>query len=171
MALNTYEAHTFIPSPLRNTHFLPNAAFLLPVVKRFAVDFVNGSLCNGQLAGLYGHKEIDVIDFPVGAFHIDTGEIFASAEVGQPVIMDLDQVEHEIFALVPDMKLSIRGLSGRVIDVFLKSGRNISHARFHCLRGSLRRSRCGLWELLRLRLRRRPRMFTCSEKQRVRRQE
>jgi hypothetical protein len=27
-------------------HFLPNAAFLLPVVKRFAIDFMNGRFRN-----------------------------------------------------------------------------------------------------------------------------
>src|SRR6266849_663549 len=31
---------------LRDTHFFPYAAFSFPVVKRLAVNFVNGSLCH-----------------------------------------------------------------------------------------------------------------------------
>ena len=62
-------------------HFFPNAAFLPPVVKGFAVDLVNGRFRNGQFAGLYRHKEINVIDFSVSAFHINTGEVLIAAKI------------------------------------------------------------------------------------------
>ena len=36
---------------LLHLHFLPNAAFLFPVVERFAIDFVNGGFGATQFAG------------------------------------------------------------------------------------------------------------------------
>ena len=102
-------------------HFLPNAAFLLPVVERFAVDFVNGRFRDSQFPGLYHHKEINVVDFAVGAFHVDTSEIFVPAETREPVIVDFDQVQREIFTLVWHMKLLIGGFRCVAADEFLQS--------------------------------------------------
>ena len=91
----------------RAPHFLPNAALLLPVVKRFAVDFVNGSFGHGQFAGLHGHEEIDVVHSAVVSLHIHTGEVFVAAEIREPVVMNFDQVQAEIFMLIRDVKLVV----------------------------------------------------------------
>src|SRR5206468_7728894 len=106
---------------LRNADFFPNALVFFPVVERFAVDFVNGSLCDGQLTGLYDQKEIDVVDFSVGPFHINTGEIFITAKTREPVVMNFDQVQREIFTLVWHMKLLVGGFHGVAADESLKS--------------------------------------------------
>ena len=90
-------------------HFFPDALFLLPVVERFAVDFVNGSFSDGQFIRLDVHEEIDVVDFAVGAFHIDTGEIFVPAQTREPIVMYFDQVQREILTLKWDVKLLIGG--------------------------------------------------------------
>ena len=102
----------FRPVPLRNGHFFPNALLFLPVVERFAVDLVNGRFRNGQVAGLYPHKEINVVHFAVGAFHIHTGKIFIAAETRESIVMDFDQVEREIFPLKWDMKFVVRRFRG-----------------------------------------------------------
>ncbi len=101
---------------LRNRHFFPDAAFLLPVVERFAVDFVNGSFRDAQFAGLYHHKEIDVVDFSVPALHIDTGEVFVSAETRKPVIVEFDQVQREIFTLIWHVKFLVGGFRSVAAD-------------------------------------------------------
>src|SRR5216117_629648 len=74
---------------LRNAHFFPNAAFLFPIVERLAVDLVNGSFCDSHAARLSGHEEINVIDCAVGSFHVDTSEIFAVAQTGEPANISL----------------------------------------------------------------------------------
>src|SRR6266567_5253184 len=145
-------------SSLRDPHFFPHAAFFFPVVKRLAVDFVNGSFCDLHAARLCGHEEINVIDCAAGAFHIDTGEIFAAAKTREPIVMDLDQVEREIFASIVDMKLLVAGFPAVTLDVFFDPGRDIGLAHFHCRRSTLRGSGCYLWQLLEVWLR----MF-CSE--------
>ena len=114
-----------IAVPLRNLHFFPNAAFLLPVVKGFAVDLVNGRFRDAQFAGLYHHKEINVVNFAVGAFHVDTGEIFIAAKIREPTVVEFDQVEREIFTLIRDMKFVIGGFRGVAADEPLKSVRNV----------------------------------------------
>ena len=106
---------------LRNLHFFPNAAFLLPVVKGFAVDLVNGCFRNGQFAGLYHHKEINVVNFAVGAFHVDTGEVFIAAKIREPVVVKFDQVEREIFTLIRDMKFVVGRFRCVAADESLKS--------------------------------------------------
>src|ERR1700757_5106592 len=67
-------------SSLRDPHFFPDAALFFPVVKRFAVDLVNGSLRCCHPAGLSGHEEIDVVNCAVRTFHIDTRKILAAAQ-------------------------------------------------------------------------------------------
>src|SRR6266536_2040461 len=57
---------------LRNAHFFPTAALFFPVVKRFAVDLVDGSL---------------------RSLHIDARKIFAAAKAGKPIIVDPYQIE------------------------------------------------------------------------------
>src|SRR5438477_1126093 len=86
-------------------HFLPSAAFLLPVVKRLAVDLMNGRLRDGQFPGVYHHKKINVVSFTVGAFHVDTRKIFIAAKTREPVIVDSDQVQRQIFTLIWHVKL------------------------------------------------------------------
>ena len=110
---------------LRNLRFFPNAAFLLPVVKGFAVDLVNGGFRDGQFAGLYHHKEINVVDFAVGAFHVDTGEIFIAAKIRQPIVVEFDQVEREIFTLVRHMKFVVGGFRSVAADESFQSVRNV----------------------------------------------
>ena len=105
----------------RSGYFFPKPALLLPVVKRFAVYFVNGRFRNGQLPGLYQHKEINVVNFAVGAFHVDTGKIFIAAETRKPVIMDFDQVQRQIFTLIWHVKLLVGGFHSVAADEFLQS--------------------------------------------------
>jgi hypothetical protein len=155
---------TQTPYNLRNRYFLPDALLFLPVVQRFAVDFVNGSFCYPHTAGLSGHEEIDVINCAVSRFHVDTREIFAATETGEPIVMDLDQIEREISAPIVDMKLLVAGFLAVARDVPLDSGRDIGPAHFHGRRGTLRRS--GRYLCPRLRLR--SRMF-CSEERHSRR--
>ena len=81
--------------------------FFFPVVERFAVDLVNGSFCDLQVPGADGHEEINVVNSAVGTFHIDTGEVFARAETRETIVMDLDQIEREIFAAILHMKLFV----------------------------------------------------------------
>ena len=100
-------AYQFGLRDLRNLHFFPDAAFFFPVVERFAVDLVNGCFRNGQFPGLYHHKEINVVNFAVCAFHVDTGEVFVSAETRKSVIVDSDQVQRQIFALIWHGKLLV----------------------------------------------------------------
>ena len=137
----------------RNANFFPNAALLFPIVKRFAVDFVDGSFRDRHAAGLSGHEEIDVVNLAVSGFHIDTREIFATAETGKPVIMNFDQIKRQVFARVVDVKLFVSGFSALAIDVSFDSGRNISVAnRVHPdalrSRGALRRSAWYLGQLV-----------------------
>ena len=73
---------------------------------------MNGRFRNGQFAGLYPHKKIDVVHFAVGAFHVDTGKIFIAAETRESVVMDSDQVQREIFPLKWDMKFVVRRFRG-----------------------------------------------------------
>jgi len=112
----------FRPVPLRNLHFLPNAAFLLPVVDRFAVDLVNGGFRYTQLAPLDSHEEINVIHFPVGAFHIHTGKIFVPAETGKAITVNFNDVQREIFPVVRHMKLLVGRFRCVTADKFLQPG-------------------------------------------------
>ena len=133
--------------PLRDPHSFPHAAFFFPIVKRFAVDFVNGSFCHSHGARLPGHQKINVIDYAVGRFHIDTGEIFSPTEIGEPVVMDLHQIEREIFASIVDMKLLVTGFSAVVVDVPFNSGRDIGFAHFFCQSAARRRYwYCLCWQ-------------------------
>jgi len=148
---------------LSHLHFFPNAAFLFPVVDRLAVDFVNGSLCDGQFAGLQDHEEIDVVDFSVGAFHINTGEVFVPAETRKPVVMDFDQVQREIFTLIWHVKLLVGGFRSVAANEPLQAVRSVGHSRFS--HRSLRSTSCRLRQLLRLELLRSPRVFLREERQ------
>src|SRR5439155_20697823 len=94
---------------LRDAHFFPTAALFFPVVKRFAVDLVDGSLRNRHAARLSGHGEINVVNCAVCSFHIDAREIFPAAETGKPIIVDPYQIERYIFASVVDMKVFVCG--------------------------------------------------------------
>jgi len=100
-------------------HFFPNAAFLLPVIERFAVDFVNGSFRDGQFVRLDVHKEIDVVQSAVRTFHIDTGKIFVSAEIRKSIIMNFDQIQPQILALKWHVKLLIGRFRRVAADEFL----------------------------------------------------
>ena len=80
-------------TPLRNAHFFPNAVLFFPVVERFAVDLVDGSLRNRHAARLSGHGEINVVNCAVCSFHIDARKIFAAAETGKPILVDPYQIE------------------------------------------------------------------------------
>jgi hypothetical protein len=150
-------------APLRDAHFFPDALFFFPVVERFAVDFVNGGFGDAQFARLHDHKEIDVVDFSVGALHIDTGEVFIAAETREPVIVDFDQIEREVFPLIWDMKFVVGGFRGVAADEPLKPVRNVRHSRFS--HRSLRSTSCRLRQLLRLGLLRSPRVFLREERQ------
>ena len=152
-----------LSSALGDAHSFPNAAFFFPIVKRLAVDLVNRSFCDPHTAGLSGHEEIDVINCAVSRFHVDAGEIFATTEAGEPIVMDLKQIEREISALIVDMKLLVAGFLAVARDVPLDSGRDVGPAHFYCRRGTLPRSGCYLCPRLRLR----SRMF-CSEERQTR---
>ena len=107
--------------PLRDGHFFPNALLFLPVVERFSVDLVNGRFRNGQLPGLYHHKEINVVDFAVRAFHVDTRKIFIAAKIREPVIVDSDQVQRQIFTLIWHVELLVCRFRCVAADEFLES--------------------------------------------------
>src|SRR5215468_865921 len=79
----------FIIRLLAQGHFVPLAVFFFPIVKRFAVDLVHGSVSDLHFARLPGQKKVDVVSFSIGSLHINTGEIFSVAKVLQPIIMDL----------------------------------------------------------------------------------
>ncbi len=139
-------------------NFFPDAAFFLPIVKRFSVDLVDGSLGDLHVARLSGHEEINVVGLSVGRFHIDTGKIFSAADTREAIVMDPDQVERQTLAPVLDVELSIGGFLSLAADMLLDSIRDISLAHFLRLGAALRGSCCCLWQLLQLW----PRMF-CSE--------
>src|SRR5207237_6946917 len=61
-----------------------------------------------------------------GRFHIDAREVFSAAEVGEPVVVHPYQVEREILALMVHVKLSVAGIFGFSLDVFLNPGGNVS---------------------------------------------
>src|SRR5438874_7815723 len=81
-------------------HFVPLAVFFFPIVKRFAVDLVHGSVGDFHFARLPGQEEIDVVSFSIGSLHIYAGEIFSVTEVLQSIIVDLYQIESEILTFV-----------------------------------------------------------------------
>src|SRR5215467_2502249 len=85
---------------LLDLHFLPNTAFFLPFEKRFPFVLVNGRFRTGYFSGFYQHEKINVVKLAVGAFHIDTREIFIIAKIREPVVMNFDQIEREIFTLI-----------------------------------------------------------------------
>ena len=133
---------------LRSPHFFPNTALFFPVVKRFAVDLVNGSLRCCHPAGLSGHEEIDVVNCAVRTFHIDTRKIFAASDIGKPIIVDLDQIERQIFAPVVDMKLSVGGTLPFSGNVPFDPGGDIGSGDFVCQDADLRRTRRCCWRVL-----------------------
>ena len=115
-------------------NFLPDAVYFFPIVKRFAVDLVDGSLGDLHVARLPGHEEIDVVGLAIGCFHIDTGKIFSAADTREAIVMDPDQVERQIFAPVLDVELSIGGSLSLAADMLLDPSRDISLAHFLRLR-------------------------------------
>src|SRR5262245_10487267 len=66
---------------LAGWYLVPFAVFFLPIVKRFTVDLVHGRVSEFHFARLPRQKEIDVVGFSIGSFHIHAGEIFPAAEV------------------------------------------------------------------------------------------
>jgi hypothetical protein len=154
-----------LSSALGDAHSFPNTALFFPVIKRFAVDLVDGSLRNRHAARLSGHEEINVVNCAVRSFHIYAREIFAAAQTGKPIVVDPQQIERQIFASVVDVELFVAGFLAVARDVPLDSGRDIGPAHFRCRRSTLRRSGCYLCPRLRLR----SRMF-CSEERHSRRQ-
>ena len=77
--------------------------------------------------------------------------------------MDLDQIEREIFAAVPHMKLFVSRFPGVAVDVFFESGRDIGAAHLHGLGAALLRCGCPLWQLLQWLLLREAWMFAGSK--------
>ena len=53
------------------------------------------------------HEEINVVHFAVGAFHVDAGEIFVPAQAREAIIVNFDQFQREILAVVRHMKLLV----------------------------------------------------------------
>ena len=106
----------------RSLHFLPNAAVLLPVVKGFAVDLMNGGFRDTQFAPLDSHEEIDIVHFAVGAFHIYTGKISVPTKAGEAIIVNFDEVQREILPVIRHMKLLVGGFRCVAADEFLQSG-------------------------------------------------
>ena len=90
-------------------HFLPDAAFLLPVIEWFAVDFVHGRFRDAQLAPFNSHEEINVVHFAVGTFHIHTGKVFVPAQAGEAIIVNFDEVQREILPVIRHVKLLVGG--------------------------------------------------------------
>src|SRR6266581_5459298 len=148
-------------SMLRDAHFFPNAAFFFPIVKRFAVDLVDGSLRNRHPARLSDHEEINIVNCAVRSFHIDARKIFAAAETGKPILVDPHQIERQIFASVVDVKLSVGGIFALSRDVSFNPHRDIGIGDF-LRRGALQRSGWYLGQLLKLRRLRRPWMLRSS---------
>src|SRR5205814_10662557 len=103
-------------APFRDPYFFPHAAFFFPIVKRLAVDFVNGGLCDLHAARLSGHEKINVIDCAVSSFHIDSGEIFAPTETRKRIVMNPNQIKREISASIVDMKLLVAGFLAVTVD-------------------------------------------------------
>jgi hypothetical protein len=58
----------------------PNAFLFFPVVERLTVDLMDRRFCDVQHPASDGHKEINIIELAVGAFHIDAGEVFVHPE-------------------------------------------------------------------------------------------
>ena len=110
---------------LRNLHFLPNAAFLLPVVERFAVDFVNGRFRDSQFPGLYHHIKINVVNLCRRRLSCRHKRNTCPRQTREPVVMDFDQVQREIFPLIRDMKFVVGGFRSVAADKSLKSVRNV----------------------------------------------
>src|SRR5438093_4792563 len=108
--------------------FLPRAVLFFPIVKRFAVDLVNGRLGNFHLPRLPGKEEIDIVGLAVGSFHVHAGEVFAAAEILQSIIMYFCQIERQILTFVCDVKFSVGTLFAFRGDIALYASGNISCA-------------------------------------------
>ena len=106
---------------LLRLHLFPDAAVLLPVVEGFAVDLVNGGFRDIQLAPLDSQEEINVVHFAVGAFHIHTCKIFVTAQAGEAIIVNFDEVQREILPVVRHMKLFVGGFRCVAADEFFQS--------------------------------------------------
>jgi len=63
------------------------------------------------------------VDFSVGAFHVDTGEVFIAAKIREPIVVDFDQVEREIFTMIRHMKFVVGRFRDVAADESLKSVR------------------------------------------------
>jgi len=120
-----------------------------PVVKRFAVDFVDGRFRDRHVARLSGHGEIDVVNCAVRSFHIDARKIFAAAKTGKPVLVDPHQIERQVFAPIVDVKLSVGGTFAFSGNVSFDPGRNIGIADLIGFDFDLRRTRRCCRRLLR----------------------
>src|SRR5207247_560827 len=118
--------------------------FFFPIVKRLAVDLVNGRLGNFHFAGLPCKKEIDVVSLSVRPVHIHTGEVFAAAEILQSIIVHFYQCEDQVLTLVRHMELAVTALSAFALDVLLDTRGNISRADLFCLRALFRMFRALL---------------------------
>ena len=55
----------------------------------------------------------------------DTGEIFIAAKIREPIVVEFDQIEREIFALIRHMKFLVGRFRGIAGDELLKSVSNI----------------------------------------------
>ena len=113
---------------LARGHFVPLAVFFLPIVKRFALDFMHRRVSDAHLARLPGQKEIDIVGLAVGSFHIHAGEVFAAAEILQSIIVYFCQIERQILTFVCDVKFSVGTLFALRGDIALYAGGNISRA-------------------------------------------
>src|SRR5439155_24918333 len=126
---------------------LPLAILFFPIVKRFAVNLMNGRVCDFHCAWRSGQKEIDVVGFAIRSFHIYAGKVLAPAEIGQAIVVYSYQIERKITALVLDVELSVAALFAFSINVFLDAGGNISGAYLFFRTTFLRVFRAFLWML------------------------
>ncbi len=126
---------------------------------------MNGSSCNAQYAGVNGDEEVNVIDCAIGSLHIDTGEIFVSAEVRPLIIMDFDQIKRDLFATRSDVKLLVGRFLGVRVDILSNAAKDLRVGNYQALRGALGVLCCCPGQWLRLGLLRSPWMLLRKEQQ------
>jgi hypothetical protein len=89
---------------------------------------VHGGVSDFHFARLPGEKEIDVVSLAISSLHIHAGKIFPVAEVLEPIVVDLYQLECQILPLVFDREFSVGALFAFGLDILLDASRDVSSA-------------------------------------------
>src|SRR5262249_58362989 len=91
---------------------------LSPSVERLAVDLVDRRLGDRRRAGQPLHEEVHVVNRTVGADQIDAGDLHSTAEIGEVLRVDADELQLEVLSLERDAEVAVAGARG-VEDVLL----------------------------------------------------